>query len=67
MKKKTILDLFPQRVIDEKAFSLDEISAAKGYGRSQMSRYIREKVASGEIEQVWKHKGRIVVMAYRMK
>lgn len=65
---KSIIDLLPKRVVDPKALTINEIvSKTPGFGRSSVDKMIRERIKSGEAEQVWKKVGTKYVPAYRAK
>jgi len=55
------------RIIDNDAETIYEIMAKTGHGRSAMRRRIKEMIAAGKIEKVWKRRGTAIIMAYRAK
>lgn len=55
------------KVFDEKAFTVKEISIAMGISYSRAGQIARAKAEIGEWEQVFKHGDRCAVPAYRPK
>jgi len=62
-----VSELFQQKIIDESAESLAEISAKTGRSPTSTAREIRAMLKAGKIEQVWKRGSRWPVPAYRIK
>ena len=53
--EKALSELFPVKVIDEGAKTIEEIASAVGMGRSQTERRMKDAVDAGTWEQVFKH------------
>jgi hypothetical protein len=68
MKKKTLLDTIPRRIVDETASTFDEIRNDKNIPYQAMYEMLRLNMANGAWEQVYKHGnyGKLV-KAYRLK
>ena len=54
-------------VVDESAVSRAELQKELCCGHSKAREFITERVESGAWEEVRKHKGHILIPAYRMK
>ena len=61
----TMFKSFPVKVFDENAFTQQDIADMAGISLSHSARMTRDKVESGEWEQVWKRMGTRSVRAYR--
>ena len=59
--------LFPQKIIDESAETIQELCEKTGLYRQALNKEISRRVKSGVVEQVWKKSGRNLVPAYRIK
>lgn len=64
---KSILDLIPDRIFDENAYTLKELAAARGMNRMTMTNRIEKLMEDGNVEQVWKRSGGKPVRAFRLK
>jgi hypothetical protein len=58
-------DIFGRREYDEHARTIAELSEDTGISQSHMAKRVKGKIATGEIEQVWKHANGKTVAAYR--
>jgi len=77
MKKKTnpttnelaqmlVSSLFSPKTIDESAETLEEIGLKIGLSPEAIRRKMQPRIASGEVEQVWKKRGNRFTPAYRV-
>jgi hypothetical protein len=64
---RSILDDLPKKTFDPKAFTVAELCDECGLGNAQMGKIIREKVALGLWEKVWRKNNGRPVPAYRLK
>jgi len=55
MKTNPFLETVPRLVFDERAYSVKELREWSGLGTSSVGRMVKEKMASGEWEEVFKH------------
>ncbi len=60
--------LFPHRVVDQSAFTIEELLAYSNLGRAQTARRVKDAVIAGTWEEVFKVAGSgRMVKAYRAK
>ena len=62
-----VSDLFNKREIDDSAESCEEIALKNNVQIFLVRKQMRAMVASGKVEQVWKHGSRQLIPAYRFK
>jgi len=62
-----VSQLFEQRIVDQSAETAIEIAAKTGESERTVNRRIRDLLAAGSIEQVWKRGTHRPVPAYRVK
>lgn len=55
MKPTAFLETVPRLVFDEKAYDVKELREWSGLGTSSVEKMVKQKVAAGEWEQVFKH------------
>jgi len=70
MKKvahSSLLADLPARVVDPSAETVEELAVGYGCSKPTMALIAKERVASGQWEQVWKMGIRQLVRAYRRK
>jgi hypothetical protein len=56
-----------EKIVDENAFTLTEIQSRTGKSKEWVRAMIKQKVADGEWEQVWKGTPQNPARAYRPK
>lgn len=59
--------LFPKRIIDEDAYTVEELMERTSTPRQTVAKRLQSAVASGEWEQVWKHASGRLMKAYRKR
>ena len=64
---RSVLDLIPERVIDQNALCMVEIAQARGLDPGAVERLKKEGMELGIWEQVWKKYNGRTVKAYRPK
>ena len=62
-----ILDAYPRKIFDQKAYTRAELREAWGCSKEIVLLRCGDRVDSGEWEQVWKKVGHSDVLAYRLK
>ena len=67
MKRNSLLDSIPDKIMDEDAASLIDIIKMKGIQRGAAAELRDMNLASGAWEEVYKHQSGKLVHAYRLK
>jgi transposase len=67
VSKQLVSALYPKKVVDDTAESITEISKRAGKSPKTIERWVRQQVAEGKVEKVWKRGSKWLVPAYRIK